>query len=92
MNFPSPLQQKIEKWASSQGISPEEFVLQPVTEKVAALSQQRTEVTNVVSPNQPRVYRKEGILVVDTQLAENFDFNTFIDELTKERIQEQIGL
>ncbi|BAZ32311.1 hypothetical protein NIES4074_48130 [Cylindrospermum sp. NIES-4074] len=89
MNFPSQLQQKIEKWASSQGISPEQFVLQAVTEKVAALSQKTTEVTNNVSSlNQPRVYRKEGILVIDAELPENFDFNTFIDELRAERIQD----
>lgn len=92
MNFPSQLQQNIEKWASSQGISPEQFVLQAVTEKVDALSQKPTEATNVASPNQPRVYRKEGILVVDAEMPENLDFNTFIDELREERIQEQMGL
>ncbi|WP_335154091.1 hypothetical protein [Nostoc sp.] len=27
MNFPPQLQQKIEKWASSQGISTEQFIL-----------------------------------------------------------------
>ncbi|MEH1935414.1 MAG: hypothetical protein V7L14_17290 [Nostoc sp.] len=34
MNFPPQLQQKIEKWASSQGISTEEFILQAFAEKI----------------------------------------------------------
>ncbi|WP_334828067.1 hypothetical protein [Nostoc sp.] len=92
MNFPPQLQQKIEKWASSQGISTEQFVLQAIAEKIDALTQQTAEATNVVSSNQPKVYRKEGILVVDAQLAENFDLNTFIDELREERIQDQMAL
>ncbi|MEH2400784.1 hypothetical protein [Nostoc sp.] len=92
MNFPPQLQQKIEEWASSQGISTEQFVLQAVAEKIDALTQQTTEATNVVSSNQPKVYRKKGILVVDAQLPENFDLNTFIDELREERIQDQMAL
>ncbi|WP_334957694.1 hypothetical protein [Nostoc sp.] len=87
MNFPPQLQQKIEKWASSQGISTEQFILQAIAEKIDALTQQTAETTNIVSSNQPNVYRKEGILVVDAQLPENFDLNTFIDELREERIR-----
>jgi len=34
MNFPPQLQQKIEKWASSQGISTEQFVLQAIADLV----------------------------------------------------------
>ena len=92
MNFPPQLQQKIEKWASSQGISTEQFVLQAVAEKIDALTQQTAEATNVVSSNQPNVYPKEGILVVDARLPDNFDLNTFIDELREERIQDQMAL
>lgn len=92
MNFPPQLQQKIEKWASSQGISTEQFILQAIAEKIDALTQQTAEASNVVSSNQPNIYRKEGILVVDAQLPENFDLNTFIDELREERIREQMAL
>ncbi|MBW4676876.1 MAG: hypothetical protein KME52_23540 [Desmonostoc geniculatum HA4340-LM1] len=92
MNFPLQLQQKIEKWASNQGISAEEFVLQAVAEKINALTQQTAEATNVVSSSQAKVYRKEGILVVDAKLPESFDLNTFIDELREERIQDQMAL
>ncbi|MBD2338795.1 hypothetical protein H6G64_17615 [Calothrix sp. FACHB-156] len=98
MNFPPQLQQKIEKWASSQGISTEEFILQAITEKIEFLSQQVAEEhtsqpseTNNLLPHQSaKLYRKDGILVVDGQLPENFDINTFIDELREERIQDQI--
>ncbi|MFN6468738.1 MAG: hypothetical protein RMY36_003565 [Nostoc sp. SerVER01] len=92
MNFPPQLQQKIEKWASNQGISSEDFVLQAVAEKINALTQQTAEATNVVSSSQAKVYRKEGILVVDAELPESFDLNSFIDELREERIQDQMAL
>jgi hypothetical protein len=98
MNFPPQLQQEIEKWASSQGISTEQFVLQAIAEKIDTLSQQVTEehtqqnseIANVTPLNQPKIYRKEGILVVEAKLPENFDINAFIDELREERIQDQI--
>ena len=98
MNFPPQLQQKIEKWANSQGISTEQFILQAIAEKIDTLSQQLTEehtqqnseMTNVLPLNQPNIYRKEGILVVEAELPENFDVNAFIDELREERIQDQI--
>ncbi|WP_335032678.1 hypothetical protein [Nostoc sp.] len=98
MNFPPQLQQKIEKWANSQGISTEQFVLQAIADKIDTLSQQATEqhtqqnseITNILPLNQPNIYRKEGILVVEAELPENFDVNAFIDELREERIQDQI--
>jgi len=39
MNLPVQLQQDAEKWASRQGISLEQFILQAVAEKVTALNQ-----------------------------------------------------
>ncbi|GBE95606.1 hypothetical protein NCWK1_5394 [Nostoc cycadae WK-1] len=90
MNFPPQLQEKIEKWANSQGISTEQFILQAITEKIAALSQQKLEEETQINLNQATLYRKDGILVVDAELPANFDINTFIDELREERIQDQI--
>ncbi|WP_414542213.1 hypothetical protein [Nostoc sp. CCY0012] len=89
MNFPPQLQQKIKKWASSQGISTEEFVLQAITEKIAALSQRQIEENTQLNFNQANVYCKDGILVVEAELPANLDINTFIDELREERIQNQ---
>lgn len=100
MNLPPLLQQEIEKWANRQGISSEEFIMTAVTDKVAALTHQAeessdvqdSEVFSAKSSQQPRVYRKEGILVLDADLPENFDINAFIDELREERIREQMAL
>ncbi len=98
MNLPSQLQQEVEKWASRQGISLEQFILQAITEKVTALNQQNTETTASLPQavqsstfQQPKIYRKEGILVVETEPINNLDINAFIDELREERIQEQMA-
>jgi hypothetical protein len=40
MNLSPALQQKIEQIAILQGISPEQFILQAVTEKISALKEQ----------------------------------------------------
>lgn len=39
----------------------------------------------------PKTYRKEGILVVETEPINNLDINAFIDELREERIREQMA-
>ena len=98
MNLPSQLQQEVEKWASHQGISWEQFILQAVVEKVTALNQQNTQATPQISQTvqsstsqQPKIYRKEGILVVETEPINNLDINAFINELREERIQEQMA-
>lgn len=97
MNLPSQLQQEVEKWANYQGISFEQFILQAVAEKVTALNQPNTETTAYIPQavqsstfQQPKIYRKEEILVVETEPINNFDINTFIAELREERIQEQM--
>lgn len=101
MNLPTLLQQEVEKWASRQGISSEQFILTAVVDKVAALNHQVSEesanaqdskAASVNSSQQPKVYRKEGILVVDADLPEKFDINAFINELREERIQDQMAL
>jgi len=43
-----------------------------------------------LSSQQPKIYRKEGILVVETEPINNLDINAFIDGLREERIQEQM--
>jgi hypothetical protein len=88
MNLPPQLQKNIEKWANIQGISPEQFVWQAIAEKIEALSQKtaeqhsqaNSELTNILPSNPSKIYRKEGILVLDAELPENFDINNFIEE------------
>lgn len=100
MKFTPQLQENIEKWARIQGVSTEQFIWQAVTEKIDSLNQQVTEkspeehseLTTISQSNQAKIYRKEGILVVDAELPENFDLNSFIDELREERIQDQMTL
>ena len=99
MNFPPQLQQNIEKWATIQGVSTEQFVWQAVAEKIATLNQKvvekspdRQDSTNLSQSNQAKIYRKEEILVLEAELPENFEINNFIDELREERIQDQMAL
>ena len=100
MKFPTELQQNIKKWASIQGVSTEQFVWQAVFEKIDKLSQTSADIdpeeksgsTNVLPDRPSMIYRKEGILVVDTEFPENFDLNTFIDDLRAERIQDIMAL
>lgn len=100
MKFALQLQQNIEKWARIQGVSTEQFIWQAVAEKIDNLNQQVTEkspeehseLTNTIQSNQAKIYRKEGILVVDAELPESFDLNSFIDELREERIQDHKAL
>jgi hypothetical protein len=40
-------------------------------------TQQNSEIANVPPLNQPNIYRKEGILVVEAELPENFDVSLF---------------
>lgn len=97
MNFPTQLQQDIEKWAKIQGISTEQFVWQAIAEKIEALSHKtaekhpepNSELTSIMPSHLAKIYRKEGILVLDAELPKNFDINTFIDDLREERIQDQ---
>ena len=100
MKIPTELQQNIEKWASIQGVSTEQFVWQAVFEKIDKLSQtaadknpeENSGATNILPDNPSTIYRKEGILVVDTEFPDNFDMNTFIDDLRAERIQDIMAL
>lgn len=100
MNLSSELQQEVEKWAKAQGISTEQFIGQAISEKVKALEEKMAQlslsrlaiVEDSLSEQLPRLYRKQGILIVESKPVEDFDFNRFIDELREQRIQEQFGL
>jgi hypothetical protein len=84
MNLPPQLQQKVEKWSNLQGIDPEQFIMEAISEKVNRLDRQQPELP----PSEPTLYRKSGVLVVDVKWDEEVDINEFIDRLREERIQE----
>ncbi|WP_166481997.1 hypothetical protein [Scytonema sp. UIC 10036] len=44
MNFTSELQQEVEQWAKSLGLSTEQFVVQAVSEKLSKLKQQQKKI------------------------------------------------
>jgi hypothetical protein len=46
---------------------------------------------NTLTPAHSRLQRKQGVLVIDTGEASDFDINAFIGEMREERIQDQIG-
>jgi hypothetical protein len=88
MNLPQKLQLEVEKWAHQQGISPEQFILQAVSEKLGVLNQQSPEP--VVATSQ--LVRKGGVLVAESRLPADFDTAAFMEELRTERIREQLSL
>jgi hypothetical protein len=97
MNLPLPLQKEAEQWAQLQGLSLEEFILQAVAEKVSGLNQQMPELSGSIPQNLhssvselPRLYQKEGILVIKTAPL-SIDINAFMDEMREERIREQMA-
>ena len=94
MNLSPALQQEIEQIAALQGVSPEQFILQTLKEKINALKQQLSNSSNAKSfsssPDSP-LREQEGILVFDTQSLERIDFNQLIEQ-SRERDWEQLGL
>ena len=96
--FPSELQQELEQWAESLGLSAEQFVVQVVSEKLTVLRQQKSRTVEPSHSNdlssqskRTRMYREHGVLVVETGQLSEFDMNGVIGEMREERIQEQIG-
>lgn len=103
MEFSPELQQNIAKWANIQGLSSEQFVSQAVLEKITQLSQMSqklaeinpekpSKLSNIETDDRSMIYRKEGILVINTEFPKTFDINTFIDDLREERIQDIMAL
>lgn len=87
MNLPPQLQQEVEKWANLQGIDPEQFVVQTIAEKVSHLNEQEQATPSL----EHRLYRKNGVLVVDVAWDETVDVNQLIDQVREERMQEILG-
>lgn len=81
MNLSPALQQAIEQAAASQGISPEEFIVQTLKEKIS-----RLQPLPPPSTVQAGLSKKEGILVFETESLDHIDFNTLIAQSREERI------
>jgi hypothetical protein len=87
MNLSPVLQQAIEQIASSQGISPEQFIIQTLIEKINDLK--HYDLTVTASPTGLR--EQDGILVFDTEALDHIDFNALIAQSREERTLEQSG-
>jgi hypothetical protein len=88
MNLSPDLQQAIVQIASSQGITPEEFIVQTLVEKISSLQP----TISVSSASQIGLREKEGILVFETESLAHIDFNALIAQSREERAWEQIEL
>jgi hypothetical protein len=93
MNFPCEFQEEVEQWATSAGLSAEQFVMQVMSERLTVLRQQQNSDTialnsaEPVSSDRSRLYRKQGVLVIQTDPLSGFDINAFVNEMQEERIQ-----
>jgi hypothetical protein len=97
MNFPCEFQEEVEQWATSAGLSAEQFVIQVMSERLTLLKQQQNSDTIGLSPSESlpsdrsRLHRKNGVLVIQTDQLNGFDINAFVNEMREERTQDQIG-
>ncbi|QYO64937.1 hypothetical protein [Leptolyngbya sp. 7M] len=88
MNISPELQLEIVQIAERQGISPEEFIIQTLTEKIKSLH------SSASAPSMPEtklgLRDKEGILVFETEPLDHIDFNALIAQAREERVSEQM--
>jgi hypothetical protein len=93
MNLSPPLQHEIEQIATLQGISPDQFILQTLMEKINLIKNQDTDRLNRpnVYPAESRLQEKDGLLVFETESLSHIDFNQLLEE-SRERDWEHLGL
>lgn len=80
MNLSPELEEAIASIATQQGISPEEFIVQTLTEKVERLQSPISTHTVIQSGLQ----EKEGILIFETEPLDHIDFNALIAQSREE--------
>ena len=93
MNLSPPLQQEIEQIATLQGISPDQFILQTLTEKVRLIKNQSIDrlIDSTVSSSGSCLQEKDGLLVFETESLNHIDFNQLLED-GRERNWESLGL
>jgi len=95
MKLSTDLQREVEQWALTLGVSPEQFMNQAVSERLISLRREQSKSVesrkNDESTFLPRLYRKGGVLVIETEQLSGFDINAYISQMREERIQEEIG-
>jgi len=95
MDLSFALQQEVEQAAKGQGISPEQFILQAVTEKIDALKAQVDSRAENRAPGQvigaSHLREQDGMLVFDTESLDQIDFDLLLEQ-GRERSWESFGL
>lgn len=98
MDLSSALQQEVEQIARRQGLSPEQFILQAVREKINALKMQvglsvtlSADASLSVDAVESRLRDQDGILVFDTESLEQVDFDLLLEQ-GRDRSWEELGL
>jgi hypothetical protein len=81
MNLSPDLQEAIAQFATRQGISPEEFIVQTLTEKIKTLQLP----VSTPSTSQTGLREKEGVLVFETEPLDHIDFNELIAQSREDR-------
>jgi len=88
MNLSPALQRAIAQIAKSRGISPEEFIVQTLAEKVGSL-----EIPGSTADSLPTgLKEKDGILVFETDSLNEIDFNALIAQSRNESTWEETKL
>jgi hypothetical protein len=80
MNLSPDLEEAIAQIATRQGISPNEFIVQTLTEKIRSL-----QLLSTPSTSQTGLREKEGVLVFETESLDHIDFNALIAQSREER-------
>lgn len=94
MNLSFALQQEVEQIARRQGLSPEQFILQAVMEKINALKAQvdLSAGTSLSADSAESGLRDQGgVLVFDTESLEQVDFDLLLEQ-GRGRSWEELGL
>ncbi|NEO47255.1 MAG: hypothetical protein F6K55_25275 [Moorea sp. SIO4A3] len=88
MNLSPELQREIEQISTSLGISPEQFILETLIDKISSLKQQSVSsitISTEYTQQNPHLQNKDGILVIETATLDQINFNDLIDQLRAER-------
>ncbi len=86
MNLSPELQQEIEQISISLGISPEQFILETLIDKISSLKQQSVSsitISTEYTQQNPHLQNKDGILVIETATLDQINFDEILEEIHK---------
>jgi hypothetical protein len=84
MNISPALQQEIEKFATTQGISAEQFIYQALSEKIDTLKQLQANSLQAQNSAKSCLRDRDGVLVFETESLDHIDFESLINQSREE--------